>query len=663
MRTEAKPTYILWMVVALAGLAFIWAPQRTVALPAEIRANACAPTYNFPIVQRIIDGQIDVDARGFVASLATKHIENPYFPDFFEDDQIKDHIQAVMQQSFSFNLYPDEVVEDYIAGSSDPVLQDEMQRSHLRDQATKFTHLQKLLEEFFKLQVNADILKYSLENFRSKEDGSLRLATSNVPREEGFAYIDERYAHHLSKGHTETGATFRAFFDLHNYGDKKYNKYSKGPVRRSGQLTEIDDVDEKIRDVLWLKVGLIARSLNIPRQYAKADRRLNPWRLFNDFMIHPIRLEEILPDFSSAGILTTEGAFSNRHCPINDSTHDVFATAQDIETDFFLRKGISPLATPDTSDPDWCAPIVTFDAVTSKPSVFLPPRAGETGTPGAELDTVIRKLTVAAQSSCPGLKQVHINGFHAMDKRRLYSAGFTPLADTYLRAVGFADKFLPLYFRIEEGDAEAMYFLSVVYAQGGLKDKWQERYWRYRAAEAGHAPSQAMIAAAYGPEYTALAKTWGERGWMKTNTYKGLYWAKKSADQGDPLGMWNYAKFLKIHHYGGVYSPEAWIKMWKYNAMGGISLMELLYKGDKYKDTRRDAFNRLAGLTSPLVEAAAYEMRAGETCQLDQFRRPDTIHGPGCASVISIYQSWRWRVLGQCDGVLSGDKCMFIEPD
>lgn len=643
-------------------IALLLVPQRAVALPTEIRENACAPSFYYPVTQSIIDGTITVDVWSLVAALAGRHVENTDFPYSFEDQQIKEHILAVMQQAFSFREYPDQLVEDYIEASTAPILQDEVQKGYLRAYATKFTFVHKMLEEFFKLQANPDLLKYALENFRTNEEGDLRLASSNVPREEGFDYIDERYDHHLSAGHTTTGATFRAFFDLHNYGDRKYNKYSNGPVRLGGRLTDADDVREKLRDVLWFKAGLVARSLNIPRKFSKEDARLSPWGVFNVVFFYPRDTEDILPDFATTGRLATDGAFSNQNCPINDKTHDAFATAKDIDTDFFLKKGTSPHATAETTDPEWCGRTVTFDAVTSKPSIFLPPKGDESGTPGAELDKVIRRLTMAARSSCPSLERVEINGYHAMDKRLLYSAAFLPLQERYLRAVGYAYQYLPLYLRVEQGDAEAMFLLSLVYQQGALIDKWQERYWRYRAAEAGHAPSQAMIAAAYGPEYTALAKTWGDRGWLKTNTYKGLHWAKKSADQGDPLGMWNYAKFLKIHHYGGVYSPEAWIKMWEFNVMGGISLMELMYKGDKYKYVRRDALNRISNLASPLVEAAAYEMRAGETCQQEEFSRPDTIHGPGCASVISIYRSWRWRVLRQCDGVRSGDQCIILTP-
>ena len=657
----------LWAPIKLFAvavwMALFWMPQRVAALPTEIRENACAPSFYYPVSQSIIDGSISVDVWGTVASIAAKHVENPIYPDFFDDAPIKDHILAVMQQSFSFRLYPNEVVEDYISASTDPVLQDETQRSHLRDQATKFTHLQQLLEEFFKLQVNADLLKYALENFRTNDEGMMVLAESRMPLQEGLDYIDKRYAVHLSEGHTPTGATFRTFFDLHNHSYQKYNKSAKGLKRQTGRLTNADDVHDKLRDVRWLKVSFIARSLDIPKKYAKADRRLNPWQLFNGFL-EARNVEEFLPDFANTGRLATDGAFSNQHCPINDKTHEAFATAKSIDTDFFLKKGQSQNPISNSVGPEWCGRIVTFDAVTSKPSIFLPPKGGETGTPGAELDKVIRRLTLAAQSSCPAAEQIQIDGYHAMDKRRLYSATFLPFTDTYLRAVGFADKYLPLYLRIENGDAEAMFMLSIVYQQGGLIDKWQERYWRYRAAEEGHAPSQAMIAAAYGPEYTALAKTWGERGWMKTNTYKGLYWAKKSADQGDPLGMWNYAKFLKIHHYGGVYSPEAWLKMWQFNVMGGINLMELMYKGDKYKDVRRDALNRVTNMASPLVEAAAYEMRAGETCQQEEFALPGTIHGPGCASVSLIYKRWKWRVLGECDAIpLDNAKCMIITPD
>lgn len=644
---------------ALIVLVLCGVPQAATALPEEIRKNACAPSFYYPISQSLIDGTLKVDVWGTVASIAAKHVENDGYPDFFEDQQIKAHILAVMQQSFSFRMYPDDVVEDYIAGSSDPVLKDEIQQGYLRDQATKFTHLQKLLEEFFKLQVNDELLKYALENYRSDDEGRLKLAESRMPRDEGFAYIDERYAHHLSKGHTATGATFRAFFDLHNHSYQKYNKWAKGPKRLTGRLTNADDVHEKLRDVQWLKVNLIRRALDIPGRYAKADRRLNPWGLFNWFLAHYI-IEDFLPDFAQTGGLTNDGLFTNKHCPINDNRYKAFATAKAIGTDFFVKKGSNPAATPQKDDPEWCGNIVSFAAVTAQPGIFMAPKGGETATPGAELDRTMKRLTMAAKSSCPGLKQVQIDGYMVTDKRRLYSAAFLPSGDGYLRAVAFADPYLPLYFRAAEGDGEAMFMLSIVYQKGGLKDRWQGRYWRFRSAQAGFAPAQAMIAAAYGPEKALLGQAWGERNWLKINTYKGIYWAKKAAEQGDPLGMWNYSFFLKLHHLGGIHSPDALAKMLTYQMEMGMNGLELMYKGDKYKEIRREALNRVTDMTAPLVEAAAYSVLAAETCKLDHYRSGE-IHGPGCQSVIDIYRGWKQRNFNICEGQWVGDIC--VTPD
>lgn len=656
---------------ALLPLLCLHAVSPANAWPEAVRQNACISTSDYPVTARFIDGTLRVDTWAAVNGLALKIMDGKESMIIFDAGEIKEHLKALMHEAAARRVPPSQLVDSYLTTTKDPLLQQHSKQ--FRVWADRFTQQHAILDTILKIDLDFKTLEWVLSSVEAKEDHTI--GSGKVPLDEALTFARKQYDHYVRQ-ETPQKAAIYAYFDVRQLSfqvaKRKNAKEKIGEwqakltnlneiKKKRGYLTrrqkerwadyehvvrslekdlsysgreisisaaDLNNIDNR-RDIVgitrYMKSELAKRALNLPKKYTDEEYKTTALRdilIFTDVY----KLENTLDDFVLNPHAFDGNSFINVNCPVNKTRNTRFAVSDNLNLELYWRHDASAQPASEKPAPEkklWCGKDVQLDAVAADPAVYRKRAFNE----------MMQKVKKAVAYDCPQAEKMRLTGYMFQDTHPLYKSTWHVNGTKPVSAE--TDPALPLYERAAQEDNEAMFQIALRYGYKGWNDVWQGRFWLYRAAESGHSLAQAWLSSAYGPRFS-IASGVGKKAWLTPDTGKALYWAKKSKDQGDPIGMWNYSIYLEHHYMGGFYSGEAFkraVEDWKESSAAALGAFTKA-NNDELRRLRDDSRKILGNKLSMRAEIVLYRKSAVNACEMPELEN-NARYAPACQEILA----------------------------